>query len=102
MNWQETINNLCSEPALHVNRAMALDLLHRLREPTDIRLEQDRPHSRPYLTIWWGQGNLHNEDGAVMVTISVNGWGIFHAGKCTHVDRENVDEAVLVVRSKIH
>lgn len=102
MNWQETIDSLCSEPDLFVNRAMTLDLLQRLREPTDIKLEQDFPDSRPYLTIRWGEGNLHEEDGAVMVIVSADGWGIFHAGKCTHVDRENVDEVVLVLGSKIH
>lgn len=94
------------EEALSASRIMAFDLIERLKDrvqaPTSVKVEQDfYPDSKPYLTVWWGEGSLL-EDNTVMVIIGATGWGIFHSGKCTHVDRENIDEVALVLESKIN
>ena len=102
MNWQETrerVDRMCTLPALHVNRNMAFDLIDKLKDrvqaPTNVRLEQEDPESRPYLIMQW------ENRYTVMVMICVDGWGVFHRLKCTNVDREFVDEVALVLQSEI-
>lgn len=107
MSWQgtrERVERMCNLPALHVNRNMAFDLIDKLKDrvqvPTNVRLEQEDPESRPYLIMQWGEGRLMDRY-TVMVMICVDGWGVFHRLKCTNVDREFVDEVALVLQSKI-
>lgn len=78
---------------------MAFSLIDKLKDrveaPTNVRLEQEDPESRPYLIMQW------ENRYTVMVMICFDGWGVFHRLKCTNVDREFVDEVALVLQSKI-